>query len=285
MYSRYSVVTILFLVSIFFIFSSGGYQSAEVATNAHLSNGGCNCHGMAQLDTNILKIHVEDLQGNPVTEYSAGDTFKVNIILDKQNQASNARAGFQATVCHPASQTYPGDYLNMMPAQTHGQITTGGGKKYVGHNTSLVGSIMDANLDVTWSFAWIAPSTTGNGPVTIYAVGNDANGNGNSIGDDMYRNNIQLNEKVVTSTSEIIRPKGLRVFPNPCGQVFNIDVDDNLSEEARVTIHSLNGRVVRTAQLLHDKNRIQLDDHIGTGLYFVQVRDGEKVYTEKIFKK
>ena len=51
----------------------------------------------------------------------------------------------------------------------------------------------------TWKFKWKAPLTT-TGPITFYAAGNDANGNGKSGGDHIYTTQLPIN---ATSTASV----------------------------------------------------------------------------------
>jgi hypothetical protein len=104
--------------------------------------------------------------------------------------------GFQATAVRNSNNQGAGT----MSAGSFNQISvsSSGGKSYANHNTSP-GIVQFGRR---WTFVWTAPAA-GTGAVTIYAAGNVANNDRSTSGDEIYTNNLTINE-AVTSTPPVI---------------------------------------------------------------------------------
>ena len=66
-----------------------------------------------------------------------------------------------------------------------------------GNSRQYIEHTLDSNFSgqtggAHWTFDWVAPSTNV-GPVTLYAAGNQGNGNGNNSGDEIYTASVTIN--------------------------------------------------------------------------------------------
>ena len=113
------------------------------------------------------------LSGLP-TAYYPGQTYSLTLSI---NNPTNTN-GFQITSLD-ASNGAAGSFASGAGSNSY----TSGGRSYLEHNSpSNSGS---------WTFNWTAPSTNA-GTVTFYASGNAANGNGNTSGDVIYKQEFNL---------------------------------------------------------------------------------------------
>jgi hypothetical protein len=79
---------------------------------------------------------------------------------------------------------------------------------------------------------------------------------------------------------------GLNLYPNPANDFINIEVEGR-SEEAIVQVYDINGKLIidNTVQLKQGFVNVQLPiSNLADGVYYVNVIDGDKVYTQKFSK-
>lgn len=120
---------------------------------------------------------------NAPQNYVPGQTYQISVV-HTNNDATRKRWGFQLTALDDTNQR-AGTLAPLAGGLT--QVLDNQGpfpaRQYIEH-TSL-GNFDGQTGGATWTFNWTAPSTDV-GPVTFYAAGNHANGNGNSDGDHIY---------------------------------------------------------------------------------------------------
>lgn len=142
----------------------------------------------------------------PATSYTPGNTYNIAVGID---DAGMVRWGFEATVLKNSDDTMAGTFSTII--DPHVTTKTSGGRTYVCHTTNGVTSPSDPpdaqdgtwwstvpNGPAAWAFQWTAPAQ-GTGPVTIYASGVAADGDGDPSGDNGYVAQLTLNEGVPTA--------------------------------------------------------------------------------------
>ncbi|MDQ1612237.1 MAG: hypothetical protein QOG00_2168 [Pyrinomonadaceae bacterium] len=134
------------------------------------------CHLPQDSGAGSMRINV------PPT-YQPGKTYQVSVVHTNADP-TRRRWGFQLTVLDDTNRkagalSAAGDGLT----QALGNQGPFPSRQYIEH-TSL-GTFDNQTGGATWTFLWTAPSEDV-GPVTFYAAGNHANGNGNSDGDEIY---------------------------------------------------------------------------------------------------
>jgi hypothetical protein len=183
-----SVFLILFSLSETVLTNSGGAPSGYTGAPGE---GNCtNCHsGTVNSGSGSVTISIA---GNPST-YVPGQSYDVTVYV--RDPFAN-KFGFQATAVRNSNNQGAGT----MSAGSFNQISvsSSSGKSYANHNTSP-GIVQFGRR---WTFVWTAPAA-GTGAVTIYASGNVANNDRSTSGDEIYTNNLTINE-AVTSTPPVI---------------------------------------------------------------------------------
>src|SRR5678815_2011559 len=137
----------------------------------------------------------------PVTSYIPGNTYNIAVGID---DAGMVRWGFEATVLKNSDDTMAGTFSTII--DPHVTTKASGGRTYACHTTNGVTSPSDPpdeqdgtwwstvpNGPAAWAFQWTAPAE-GTGPVTIYASGVAADGDGGSDGDNGYVAQLTLTE-------------------------------------------------------------------------------------------
>jgi hypothetical protein len=149
------------------------------------------CHDSFELNRGSGRV---DILGLPKI-YTPGQRISIQVSVRQQRQK---RWGFQITALDAAKRAV-GQFSISDSSKT--QIIMGDARSYVEHN--LQGSQSTASDSMQWTFDWIAPETDA-GPVTFYAAGNAANGDGSPLGDFIYTTAAQIGgptDPVVTLTT------------------------------------------------------------------------------------
>ncbi len=111
--------------------------------------------------------------------YELGQTVMITVRLE---QAGQRRWGFQLTALTAGTQEPAGEFVITDPVHT--QIVVGqNGIRYVEHTPR--GTFAGRPDEARWTVGWRAPEHDV-GPVTFYATGNAANGDGTRLGDWIY---------------------------------------------------------------------------------------------------
>ena len=126
------------------------------------------------------------------------------------SQESAVVYGFQLTAIDSSGQTVGSFTLpnNSPPrSQLVNNVVDGDQRVYVEHTVDgLVGTSFGSN---SWSFVWTAPAEA-SGPVTFYAAGNAANGDGSPAGDLIYSTaaTIQPAAPTITISGRVLSANG-----------------------------------------------------------------------------
>jgi hypothetical protein len=92
----------------------------------------------------------------------------------------------------------------------------------------------------------------------------------------------KISDLYTTSIESTFQNDELSIYPNPSGGSFKLKLTSNFSGKATLLITDLNGKIClqRKIELIPE---IQVDaENLTSGLYFLSVRSGEKVFTAKM---
>lgn len=134
--------------------------------------------------------------------YTPGNTYQVTVRHINVN-ASRQRWGFQIMALAGNS---PAGALGVTNGVTTQIVTGAGEREYMEHTAD--GTFFGTTGGAQWQFNWTAPSTAV-GPVTFYAAGNQANGDGTASNDWIY------------NTTATLQP----AMPDPVSAPFDFDDD------------------------------------------------------------
>ncbi|CAD5247936.1 MULTISPECIES: fibronectin type III domain-containing protein [unclassified Imperialibacter] len=99
-------------------------------------------------------------------------------------------------------------------------------------------------------------------------------------------NELAVTEAVINGLTHQL--EGLSVFPNPASESLNISVDNGMSGEVNIAIHSIDGRLMYTGSA--KKNSSDFHFNIDTsalknGVYFISINMGQRISVRKIVKR
>src|SRR5215510_7144308 len=116
--------------------------------------------------------------------YVPGHTYPITVTHTNAD-LTRLRWGFELTVLDNASDEKAGELQGTDgTTQVLNNQGPGSARQYIEHTAA--GTFVGQQNTASWTFNWTAPSTDV-GPVTFYAAGNQANNDGNTSGDFIYR--------------------------------------------------------------------------------------------------
>lgn len=186
---------------------SAGYTGAP-------GDGTClDCHGGFPLNSGGGSVSI-----NAPETYTPGQTITLGISVTNSN--SSGRQGFQVTILD-GEDTSVGTF----------QITEATNTQLVGDDSDYVTHRFGGTFTTSWEMEWVAPATNV-GPVTVYASGLGADGDGGTSGDRVY-----------TATATIAEPNAAPTLTNPIadqalqvgGEDFTVDLNDVFDDADALT--------------------------------------------------
>ncbi|MBL8176296.1 MAG: IPT/TIG domain-containing protein [Bryobacterales bacterium] len=141
--------------------------------------GNCTeCH-LGNVNSGSGRVRVEAVNA---TTYRPGETLRIRVTVE---DSAATRFGFQVSArAESNTRVSAGKFATV---NTNAQILPGGTQEWITH--TLAGSRQTS--PATFEFDWAAPAADA-GPVTFYASGNGANGNGQNTGDRIYTSTLRL---------------------------------------------------------------------------------------------
>lgn len=168
----------LVVASLALIANSGG---AEPGYSGAPGDGNCTeCH-VGTVNSGPGKVTIEVVNA---TSYKPGETHRIRVTID---DTAATRRGFQLSVRADSSPRASAGKLANVNANA--QIRTGNSVEWVTH--TLAGQRSLSTNPGVYEVDWTAPVSDA-GPITFYAAGNAANGNGAESGDRIYTTTLKL---------------------------------------------------------------------------------------------
>ncbi|HEY6122554.1 MAG TPA: PQQ-dependent sugar dehydrogenase [Pyrinomonadaceae bacterium] len=115
--------------------------------------------------------------------YTPGQTYPVTVTHTNLDP-TRLRWGFEMTVLDSSDEKAGNLQSTDVLTQVLNNQGPGGTRQYIEHTAA--GTFVGQQGGASWTFNWTAPATDV-GPVTFYAAGNQANNDGNTSGDYIYR--------------------------------------------------------------------------------------------------
>lgn len=224
------------------------------------------CHASSATTQVSLSMVVKDANGDPISGYSPGDTYDVELTVNLDAGTASAY-GFQMLSLIDASEASTDSWSD--PGSNTQIATASNGRDYAEHAGP-------SNTNV-FNVKWTAP-LPGAGPITFYAAGNAVNENGTTSGDGANLTNMSLAEGFTLSTDDIAAGlESARIVPNPVKDQLNIELGLTQTDRYTFTLFQTDGREIWTAQeslqsgdALYNRSVTELD----AGLYYIQIEQG-----------
>jgi len=261
MKKKYSFYAILLSIP-FFAFLLFGYSFGQTGTySGSPGDSGITCTSchFAGADHSAVPQIATDI---PPSGYVPGTSYQITVSAT----STSVKHGFQITA-ENSSNTKVGEFVANTVVQ-------------VANSNHLATHTNDSNMQNAWTFEWIAPASN-EGAITFYAVVNATNNNGLDSGDQI----VTVNETVSHTNLSIAEKKEITfsVFPNPTKDFVTIKATNSLLLNTEVTILNSIGQTVKKMNL-NQSNKIDVSD-LDKGVYFIQIKSGDKLGSSKFVKK
>jgi hypothetical protein len=218
--------------------------------------------------TYILEINVEKLESKPDLVISSE---KVTPLTVEQGQSINASCIVFNQGQGQATYSVVKFYLSSDQNWSSSDIDLG--LENVGIIIKDLGRGVDKELVIPTT------ATTGNQYIIFKADATETNTESNE-----FNNYAAVQINITPSTSiESFDQKNISIFPNPNSGIFNLYLDEKISENAIVTITDISGKTILVLknEQLSNTNSIDLSKE-SKGIYFVNLVSDEQVMVKKI---
>ncbi|HEY0262704.1 MAG TPA: choice-of-anchor V domain-containing protein [Chitinophagales bacterium] len=285
-----TITLLSFASALAFIFNTSMLQSHIVAppvgtTGAPPSSATCAqpaCHSgsaveddmmfafrLAETDSELINF-ASIVDDSTHTLYTPGQTYFGSIELGNGATAY----GFELLALN-GSNAQAGSFT--VTDATHTQITSSGGKQYLGHK--------NANSNKVFNFKWTAPSTPQN--VTFYYAGNWANGDSTSSGDEIYNGSVSISS-AVSGIKDISSVQNFNVFPTQTMSNISVKLNSTIIQTVGITLVDMSGKVVKTLRnesVSVGENEFLFDiSEVPQGAYLLSLQAGNTHTAKHIVK-
>jgi hypothetical protein len=255
-YSFYAILLSIPLVAFLFLGYSSG-QLGQYSGSPGDSNQSCAlCHSGSS-NYNAVPTISTDI---PAEGYQLGQTYSITVSVT----SNVSKHGFQIT-----AEKSDNSKVGIFTSGTGSQ--TGNSDHLVTHTTA--GTAMNS-----WTFSWTAPATD-EGEITFYAAVNATNSDNDLTGDQIVltHQSFASNTVGITDYNRI----SFAIYPNPSNDIIHLEVDENLLNQAEVTITNYQGQIV---QKMNDNfNQIDISN-LSKGIYFIQIISGNNIGFSRFVK-
>ncbi|MDO8744116.1 MAG: choice-of-anchor V domain-containing protein [Candidatus Brocadiaceae bacterium] len=154
------------------------------------------CHNSYILNSGLATFSL-----SAPSSYTLGEALSISISF---GSSSTSKHGFELSALD-TNNNHVGTFSSV---DSNTQTIDG---NYIKHNSA--GSIQSGNA--SWSVQWTAPASAVQDPLTFYAAGNEANGNGTPTGDYIYATTAQVSSAAATPAPSPTALPTLPPLPSP----------------------------------------------------------------------
>ncbi|MBX7109431.1 MAG: T9SS type A sorting domain-containing protein [Chitinophagales bacterium] len=271
-----TIVVFAFLVVTALVFSFSDVStnivqppSARTGAPGELTCGTSDCHNNTP-NSGAGSITIGFSDPGPV--YLPGNAYTVTVTV---TDAAQTRFGFEITALD-ATNSKAGTFAEISGGSDISFPVNVNGRLYASHHNSSATQV--------WSFTWTAP-VTDVGPVTFYAAGNAANNNNEESGDHIYTTTLQVASDSNIGIDDPSDKTGFFVQSPVSGQVL-VRYETGSASPAVIRLYNSSGQMEK--ELLNTTEGPGSHFHsfdiseFASGIYFIQLKSGTILHTEKI---
>lgn len=201
--------------------------------------GSVGCHGAPSANVTVSAAFFEKATGQPLTGgYVPGNIYEVHL-KGVNTINNNTKFGFQVATVN-ASNTQAGSF-NTVGMNPFYHVGASGGVQFLEHNQAITAGTPGNEYNVV--FDWTAPSA-GTGVVTLWAIFNGVDGNGNANAADVVSNpfTMTIHEHDDASVPSVAGELTIRVSPNPVTDYLDIRLGHGRPGTYTAAVYDLSGR-------------------------------------------
>jgi hypothetical protein len=268
-------ISFLLVTGLLFLGNSSGPAAVQGQdrTGSPVASGFCGvCHASGAFNPSLT---LEILDGdNPVTSYQPGTNYTMRVTVNAD--AGALVYGFQAVALLDG---------NLQA----GSFTSGAGTQVVPLNNRQYIEHSEASEDNVFEVEWTAPANSA-GDVSFYAAVMAGNDNGSSGGDGaaFLMNPVVLSAGAVNTQELPALASSLQVYPNPVGDLLNIQLELEENTLASVRIYNQLGQqlVQYQERLNQGENQLLYDvSQLAPGQYVLEISNNNKASVSSLIKQ
>ncbi len=255
-----------FVVYLFLLGNRSGAIAGVTGAPGEETCGRIGCHNTTPNQGNAT---INLAFGNGATNYTPGETHKINISIDSPQNAG--RNGFEIVALDDQN-TNAGEW-NL--SGNDKQSRSGNNREYITHTNT-------GSAQSSWEIDWKAPEADA-GNITFYLAFNDANGNGSSSGDNIYTASLTVSA-LSTSIETIAGLESANAYPNPFQEILGLNL--KLTQDKKLSGSLINpmGQFVKTLfdeKISAGESTLQLavPNNLSSGLYFLEIKSATGGFT------
>ena len=252
-------------------------SSGKVGYAGSPSESTCvSCHGDYALNSGSGSLTISS--NIPLGGYTPGQTYQMQVTVAQTGQTL---FGFDIEALTSAN-AMAGTFV--ITSATDTKL----GNKIVGSvtrvNVTHTGSGNQVSNTKTFSFNWTAPANNV-GAVTFYSTGNAANNDGGTGGDYIYSKTLVI-QALSTGVKNIANEKDFAFYYNSLNSSVHIKMNNLENTSVKAMIYSITGQLVGNVINEVASGSIEKDynvSNLNKGVYFIQVQQNDKSFTQKFF--
>ena len=223
----YGLLLLFFVASNSSVFAFSFLPPPDEKTGAPNEGTCADCHA-----GNALNVSGGSLMFTIPETYQPNEVYTIIVDLSRAGQS---KWGFEMTALD-ANGVRAGSFTADDAANT--QLTETNNKQYIQHTTA--GTATGTNDAHSWEFEWTAPDAD-IGPITFYAAGNAANGDGGTTGDYIYTGQAESTPPVPTVAGvslEIVGDTALSTIDTVEGVSYTLKVTNTGNMMDTITLEA-----------------------------------------------
>lgn len=263
--------------------AAGGAGNRATGAISMSTTGNCGGSGCHTSNNNDLFVTVEVLDANndPVTEYTPGTTYTVEVTGSYFGTQNLTHFGFQAFAYY-GNNVQAGTFSIPSGSSSIMHLRTTGNAQVIEHSAPIQAS--GSNFNVT--FNWTAPAA-GTGMIGIIAALNAVNHDGTPNG-DCANVGIGGMPEATTSVASVNNSNiKLQAYPNPVTDVLHIDLSNAPDGAYTVNVFDMAGRLCYNNTVNINANTYNTTINTRdwkVGVYNVQITGGGEQRTLPVIK-
>lgn len=269
-------------IPFFFSFNNdndtGQAGASGAFTEGTCSKSGCHTGSTDNSQGGAVVIASTDMDLLTTQSYVPGQTYQMSVAVMEEGRST---FGFSMSALREDG-TNGGTLTAGTGSHILNATVTGDARSYVTQNTEGQAPNM-----FVWNFTWTAPSGNA-GPITFYATGNAADGNGQRTNDHIYSISFTVDAAVGINESSNAQPQ-LSVYPNPSQDMLNVETTAAEGALLQIQVYTMDGKLAHSLfQGTHHGGTVVRTfniDQLAAGSYVLSVAIDGKQQAARLFEK
>jgi hypothetical protein len=273
------ILTVFIILSTCLIFSSNISKAPSPCDSPYVGD-----HSGAPGETDCSGCHISPVNPDSPDLFFALDSNQLSyvpgrsyVVHLKINRLGHDKFGF---VCTSLDSTDKAKGTFELIDSIATRKFNSGNRKYISHTPCGA----DSRDSIYWTFKWIAPLTN-SGILKIYMSSLVADHNHGLTGDTTYTRILTLKPETPTNSINPDNSEFAKVYPTVFNEFLKIEFGDIFqSNEKQIEITDITGKVLESFFTTDQLISHAMMDYQKKGIYFIKIKTGNLLQTNKLIK-